>query len=256
MKTCYRCKEIKEYDNFRRQTLSKDGYASSCKSCDKIYYEKNKEKIQEKNKKYYKENKEKINQQNKEYRNREENKEKLKEYNKIYRKENKDKIKEQGDIYRKENQEKIKERKIKYYEENKEKIKEKVKNYRKREENKEKHNFYKKERLKNPQWRIAHRCRTRLRNVLKNIPKTNKTQDLIGCSWQELVNNLENTKVPGKDYTNAHIDHIKPCASFDLTDPEQQKECFHYTNLQFLPAIENLQKGSKLQQLPSKGVFE
>ena len=43
MKTCYRCKEIKEYDNFRRQTLSKDGYASSCKSCDKIYYEKNKE---------------------------------------------------------------------------------------------------------------------------------------------------------------------------------------------------------------------
>jgi hypothetical protein len=104
-----------------------------------------------------------------------------------------------------------------------------------------------KERLKIPQWRIALRCRTRIRRALKNIPKTNKTQDLIGCSWQELVNHLENTKVPGKDYTNAHIDHIKPCASFDLTDPEQQKECFHYTNLQFLPAIENLQKGSKLQ---------
>jgi hypothetical protein len=28
------------------------------------------------------------------------------------------------------------------------------------------------------------------------------------------------------------IDHIKPCASFDLTDIKQQKECFHYTNLQ------------------------
>jgi hypothetical protein len=28
------------------------------------------------------------------------------------------------------------------------------------------------------------------------------------------------------------IDHIKPCASFDLSDIEQQKQCFHYTNLQ------------------------
>jgi len=29
-----------------------------------------------------------------------------------------------------------------------------------------------------------------------------------------------------------HIDHIKPCASYDLADPLQQAECFHYTNLQ------------------------
>ena len=28
------------------------------------------------------------------------------------------------------------------------------------------------------------------------------------------------------------IDHIKPCISFDLTNIEQQKQCFHYTNLQ------------------------
>lgn len=229
MKTCCRCKEIKEYDNFKKNRSRKDGYASNCRSCDKIDYEKNKEKNSERFKKW-----------------RENNIEKINERKKNYRKNNIEKVREQErnlyykriDYY------------IKYREDNKE-------HYKKwRDENKDKKLEYMRERLKIPQWRIALRCRTRIRRALKNIPKTNKTQDLIGCSWQELVNHLENTKVPGKDYTNAHIDHIKPCASFDLTDPEQQKECFHYTNLQFLPAIENLQKGSKLQQLPSKGVFK
>jgi hypothetical protein len=42
-----------------------------------------------------------------------------------------------------------------------------------------------------------------------------------------------------------HIDHIRPCCSFDLTDPEQQKKCFHYSNLQPLWAEENWSKGGK-----------
>jgi hypothetical protein len=28
------------------------------------------------------------------------------------------------------------------------------------------------------------------------------------------------------------IDHIKACSNFDLTKLEEQKQCFHYTNLQ------------------------
>ena len=28
------------------------------------------------------------------------------------------------------------------------------------------------------------------------------------------------------------IDHIIPCSKFNLTEEKQQKECFHYTNLQ------------------------
>jgi putative phage-type endonuclease len=42
-----------------------------------------------------------------------------------------------------------------------------------------------------------------------------------------------------------HIDHIKPCASFNLLDDYEQKKCFHYKNLQPLWATENLRKGDK-----------
>ena len=42
-----------------------------------------------------------------------------------------------------------------------------------------------------------------------------------------------------------HIDHIKPMNSFDLNDPEQLKECCHYSNLKPLWWIENLQKSYK-----------
>ena len=46
-----------------------------------------------------------------------------------------------------------------------------------------------------------------------------------------------------------HIDHIIPCDKFDLTDPKQQEQCFHYTNLQPLWAIENWQKANKLKEI-------
>ena len=41
---------------------------------------------------------------------------------------------------------------------------------------------------------------------------------------------------PGMSWDNYgsawHIDHIRPCSSFDFSDPEQQKKCFHFSNLQ------------------------
>lgn len=40
------------------------------------------------------------------------------------------------------------------------------------------------------------------------------------------------------------IDHIKPCAYFDLTKPEDQRKCFHYSNLQPLWQKDNLEKRS------------
>ena len=68
MKTCCRCKEIKDYDNFKKNRSRKDGYASNCRSCDKIDYEKNKEKNSERFKKWRENNIEKINERKKNYR--------------------------------------------------------------------------------------------------------------------------------------------------------------------------------------------
>ena len=48
-----------------------------------------------------------------------------------------------------------------------------------------------------------------------------------------------------ENYGKWHIDHIRPCASFDLTDIEQQKICFNYKNLQPLWAEDNFKKSDK-----------
>jgi hypothetical protein len=43
-----------------------------------------------------------------------------------------------------------------------------------------------------------------------------------------------------------HLDHIIPCVYFILTEAEQQKLCFNYTNYQPLTKMENWSKGCKI----------
>jgi hypothetical protein len=62
---------------------------------------------------------------------------------------------------------------------------------------------------------------------------------------QDRINNPEKYKEFNKG--EIHIDHIRPCSSFDLTKPKEQVKCFHYTNTQPLWAKENLSKGAKLE---------
>jgi hypothetical protein len=106
------------------------------------------------------------------------------------------------------------------------------------------------QRESNPSFRINGALRSRMRKALAGNSKSTSTIELLGCTVPELREHLEEQFLPGmswENYTLAgwHIDHIRPCASFDLTDPEQQRQCFHFTNLQPLWAKDNLVKGDK-----------
>jgi len=101
--------------------------------------------------------------------------------------------------------------------------------------------------------RISNSTRARIVKVLRRnlLGKKATTSVYLGCSVEELKSWLESQFKPGMSWDNYgfrvwHIDHIRPCASFDLSDIEQQKQCFHYTNLQPLWARENIQKKDKL----------
>ena len=94
----------------------------------------------------------------------------------------------------------------------------------------------------------------RIRSLIKNQIAANggrkaaKTEELLGCTVAEARAHLEAQFLPGMTWDNHgewHIDHIRPCASFDFSDPQQQKECSHYTNLQPLWAKDNLSKSDK-----------
>ena len=114
---------------------------------------------------------------------------------------------------------------------------------------KEYHRSYHATRAANdPAFRLAGSLRARVRSaiVYQCGEKALHTIDLVGCSMKGLRSHLEQQFTEGMSWDNYgkwHIDHIRPCVSFDLTDKEEQKECFHYSNLQPLWAEENMQKG-------------
>ncbi len=101
-----------------------------------------------------------------------------------------------------------------------------------------------------PAYRAAKAMRIRLRDSLRlnGLRKSERTMDLVGCDAAELRAYLETQFRPGMTWDNHgtygwHIDHVRPLASFDLTDIKQRHAAFHYTNLQPLWAAENLAKG-------------
>lgn len=99
---------------------------------------------------------------------------------------------------------------------------------------------------KNPVARLLHNYRMRVYHAVVGAKKLSRSLLLVGCSIGQLKKYLEDRFSPGMSWENYgewHVDHVKPCASFDFVDPEQQKKCFHFSNLQPLWASDNLRKG-------------
>lgn len=96
---------------------------------------------------------------------------------------------------------------------------------------------------------IQKRLRSRVRAALVNkSKKAYRTMELVGCTMDFLMKHIEELFLEGMSWDNVrdwHIDHKKPCVLFDLTNEQQQKECFNWKNLQPLWGIDNLKKGAK-----------
>jgi hypothetical protein len=109
-------------------------------------------------------------------------------------------------------------------------------------------------RRNDPLYKIRYALSMRLWKWLgaKKCYATSRTKSLLGCSIQDLKTHLEKQWTEGMTWDNHgkgagfwNIDHIVPCAAFNLRDLEQQKQCFHYTNLRPLWHVENTAKSSK-----------
>jgi hypothetical protein len=112
---------------------------------------------------------------------------------------------------------------------------------------------------KNPHFLIAKNLRTRLYIALKGASKSAPTMKLIGCSLYQLKSHLESQFQNGmtwENYGRWHVDHIKPCADFDLEKSSEQYECFNFKNLQPLWARDNILKGKKPATITSPVLVE
>lgn len=205
-KQCSCCNNILPISEFSKSSWSKIGIESICKNCKNLKYSNNKDNISLRRKELYIENRDKILEQKSKYTKSHKSEKAI--YDKIYRQENKLKIAKQKKEWS-------------------------IKN------------------KNNLEYKIAKNLRRRIHHVLKDNYKSDNTISLLGCSINEFKSYLELLFEDGMTWDNYglygwHIDHIIPCYIFDLSDSEQQKECFHFSNMRPLWAKDNLTRSKSI----------
>lgn len=109
---------------------------------------------------------------------------------------------------------------------------------------------YIKNRLKaDPLYRMRFNMRNRIRGAFKSKSwrKDNTTAIILGCSFDELKNHIQNqfiNEMTWDNYGEWEIDHIIPLSSAK-TEQEMYKLC-HYLNLQPLWRYDNIKKSNKI----------
>lgn len=230
IRTCKTCKVefplTKEFFHSRNK-IDKNGeeqFRHTCKKCQsnihKEYRLKNHETILAVQRKNYRKHLPHI----KQYRN--ENKENIKKTIQSWRMKNKDKIRQQG---------------IEWNNNHKSQRNEWLRQYMRNKYN------------KNNEFKLLCLMRSRIRKSLKlqEVVKNKRTLELLGCTLPELREHIEKQFSEGMTWDNYgtngwHIDHIRPCAAYNLTDVEEQKCCFNYKNLKPMWGTENIRKSSYL----------
>ncbi len=223
-KQCNKCLTEKDITDFHKKPTGKYGVMAVCKEC-----------ISPINMAYNAENKEKQSAYAKIYRQEHSEYEK-KRHAKYYR----DNLGKRQ-VWLNENKKSIKEGKKRWNDKNIELIREKTRANKK------------KKRLEDTDYKLKENISGRILRAIKyqGTYKSYSSIKLLGCTIQKAREHLEKQFQPGMTWKNHglkgwHIDHKIPCASFDLTDSEEQKACFNYMNLQPLWWQDNLSKGNKL----------
>lgn len=102
-------------------------------------------------------------------------------------------------------------------------------------------------------FRAIHYYRSRMRKILERGKASVESMQLLGCSAEHLQRWLDfNINILGIQPQDIgpeyHCDHVKPCASFDMSQHRYVKRCFNWKNLQWLPAKNNREKSDKILQ--------
>jgi hypothetical protein len=182
---------------------------------------------------------------------REKNADYIKERRKEFYNANKQILAEKNKIWRDENKEYFANYQKDYREKNKKILKEKAKireNKRKQEIRKYKNERHKIRRAEDPVYRLKCNMRSLIGLYIrkKGFRKNSGTEQILGCSFEELKQHLESQFKEGMSWENRsewHIDHIIPI-SYGQTE-EEILALNHYTNLQPLWAEENIAKGNR-----------
>lgn len=210
-KFCCKCERDLPLSMFHKDKSRKDGLSCYCKECRLTYAKEHHIKVRDKHK----------------------------EYKKKYWGENKHRFVEERRKYREEHREYMKIWHKQDYAKNKHKILSEA--YK-----------HKKERLKNDP---IFKYKENVRHLIycsfkrKGHKKTSNTQEIIGCTFEQLKEHLnktfyENYGVEYDGTQEVHIDHITPLATAK-TEEDVIKLC-HFSNLQLLKAKDNIEKSDKI----------
>ena len=219
-KACTKCKLVKSLAEFPKNSRYKSGYNSQCKLCSnstsKKWRDSNPEKFKSTRKANYDKNIHKMREEKRKYVAK--SKPQKIAYDVEYRKANKDHIKQ----LKKDWEFKMKD---------------------------------------DPIFKIKRNLRRRVHHALMGNNKSDNTFNLIGCSAEEFKAHIESLWVEGMSWDNYgtkgwHIDHIKECYTFDLSQPSQQQMCFHYSNQRPLWAKDNLSRPKLLRRSNTRRIHQ